>query len=140
MKNEKLSNVFIPLKDNDWFLIKTDSNTYSLRFGGYKIEHGVIDFSKYEDLQTPFSDHMIKNVYSDDYWMFILLDNDGVISAGEVDISISGKTKLGVQFEKVSDFDEGFFGSRDLFELINEASGWSIKVTQDGTQIIKKDH
>jgi hypothetical protein len=127
MKNEILCNVFIPLKEDSWVLIKTNKSTYSLRYGGYRREDGFIVFFDYEELASPFESCMVIEVYSDDYWLFILLENDGVISAGEVDISFSGETRLGVQFEKVADFDNGFFGSEDLFKLTTGESGKSVK-------------
>ncbi len=127
MKNETLKRVFSPLKEEDWCLIKTDEHVYSLRYGGYRREDGVIAYSNYRVIESPFEDMIIKEVYSDDHWLFILVDNDGVLSAGTVDISLSGETSLGVQFEKVSDFDKGFFESDDLVRLSTDESGWSVK-------------
>ena len=56
-----------------------------------------------------------------------MVDNGGVISVGEVDINFSGETKLGVEFENVFDFDEGFFSTDNLFDLTTGDDGWSKK-------------
>lgn len=131
MKEEIVEHIFSPLKEEDWILIKTNQGVYSLRFGGYKKENEIIQIFDYEELTFPYKGYKIKEVYSDDYWVFILLENEKIISFGEIDISFSGETKLGVQFESISDFDDGFFESGDLFTLTTGENGWSKRILND---------
>lgn len=127
MRGEIVQCIFNPVKKDDWVVLKTNQNAYTLRLGGYKKESDPIQIFDFEELSFPFKGCEIREVYTDDFWVFILLDNGGVISSGEVDINFSGETKLGVQFEKVSDFDKDFFESVDLFKLSTAETGWSVK-------------
>ena len=127
MREEIIECVFKPLKEDDWYLIKTDKGTYSLRLGGYKREDEPLQIFDYEEISCPYKGVKIKDIYSDDFWVFIILENGGVIASGETDISFSGETTLGVQFENVDDYDKGFFESEELFYLTTSENGWSKK-------------
>lgn len=126
MKNEILINVFTPLKDEDWVLLETNKAIYSLRLSGYRKESIKVDFLNYKELPFPFKDYLITDVLSDGHWMFILLENDGVISCGEIDISFGGEIIRGVDFETRSGFEKGFFESGDLHIVITGNDGWSV--------------
>lgn len=127
MREEIIECVFKPLKEDDWYLIKTDKGTYSLRLGGYKREDVPLQIFDYEEISCPYKGIKIKDIYSDDFWVFIILENGGVIASGETDISFSGETTLGVQFENIDDYDKGFFESEKLFYLTTSENGWSKK-------------
>ena len=115
------------MKEDDWFLIKTNKETYTLRLGGYKREDIPPQIFDFEEMNCPFRGLKVKDVYSDDFWVFIILENGGVIASGETDINFSGETTLGVQFENIDDYDKGFFESDELFYLTTSENGWSKK-------------
>jgi hypothetical protein len=127
MKNEILNHIYSPIQAGDWMLVKTNKGIYSLRLGGYRMEKEQVLVSAYEELYLPFKGFRIEKVYSDDYWMFILLENNSVISCGDVDISLAGEIKRGVEFEHVDNFDVGFFASEYLHQLVTGSDGWSKK-------------
>jgi hypothetical protein len=129
MKGEIVQCIFKPVKKDDWVVLKTVQNTYTLRLGGYKKETGSIQILDFEETTFPFKGCKIVEVYTDDFWVYILLDSGGVISSGIVDMSFSGEAKLAVQFENISEYDKDFFLSENLFKLTTAETGWSSRST-----------
>ena len=127
MKGETIQCIFYPTRKDDWVVLKTNGGSYTLRLGGYRKETDFIQIFEFDEIPFPFKGRTVKEVYSDDFWVYIVLDNGGVVSSGEVDISTSGETRLGVQFERITDFDNGFFDSDSLFKLVTDETGWSVK-------------
>ena len=127
MQGEIVEAIYNPLKEHNWMVLKTDQHLYSLRLGGYRKEPAPILMSEFDEVPFPYAGWKISEVYSDDFWVYILLDNGGVISSGELFITGDGQTHLSVQFDLLDDFDTDFFKSNDFFKLKTGESGWSEK-------------
>lgn len=115
-----ISRIYAPKKAEDWFLFKiNESLVFSFRLGGIKkeiIEN--IDFSNYTEINAPdYVNVRLMKIYTDDFWVYMILENCNVISSGEVSIDSDGHTTIGLKFEKFSDFEADFFDD-DFSEIM----------------------
>jgi hypothetical protein len=127
MIGEKIANIYLPQSSDDWYLIGTERNLYSLRLGGFKkiadSEVNLANYSKH-DLNDYF-DKTIEKVYSDDEWLYIILDTGQVIVSGWLSIDQDGNPSLGLSFKDLRDYEIDFFDG-DMSNIITDKNGDSI--------------
>lgn len=128
MKGELVQHILSPLKKDDWFVIITNNNTYTLRLGGYKIENIKIRFEYYSQLFINLNSSKIKEIYSDDFWVFIILENENILSFGEISIDSEGDSVFGIQLDDYAEFKETLLENNCLYRLVTSENGWSAKV------------
>lgn len=120
MKTTLITRIFTPKNIDNWFLFEVNRNLiFSFRLGGIIKEITQdIDFSDYTEIKEPdYVNVNIVKIYTDDFWVYMILENGNVISSGEVSIDSNGHTNLGLIFEKISDFETDFF-DEDFSEII----------------------
>lgn len=127
MKGEKILTILIPKLEDDWVLVQTDQALYSLRLGGFKRVKPIESVDNYEIMPCPFKDRKIQNIYSDDEWVYYIVDGDGIIESGWTKVGLSGEMELGVKFSTLEDYGNKFFDSDDFFQLITDSNGESEK-------------
>jgi hypothetical protein len=70
MIGEKILNVLAPESEQDWFLLETDKEFYSLRLGGIVVE-SKIDKYKYRSIEISVIGKPISSIYTDDFIVLI---------------------------------------------------------------------
>lgn len=128
MTGEIIKTILIPNNDDDWVLMKTNKNLYSFRLGGFKQEEPLDKIDNYDVLQCPFKNEQIKDVFTDDEYVYVLVGNDGLIVSGWTNISFSGEMNLGIKFSNIDEYGIDFFQIDELFRLSLDTDGWSKKI------------
>ena len=135
MLGEFIRNILIPLEKDEWIIIKTDVNFYTLRLGGFKkrrIESK--DLLHYKALnEINYIHKKVTKLYTDDQWLYIFLENDFIIANGWGEINEDGEITQGIYFKHKKEYDANFF-EEDFFELKVDENGNSIIIppTSDG--------
>lgn len=125
MRGEVIQNIFNPKNDEDWVLIETTQNLFSLRLGGFKKETNISQLENYDNLPFPYKNKKIKEVYTDEEWLYLLLEGGGVIASGWTDSNFSGDMRLGIKFSDIKEYEVGFFESDDMLKLKLGSDDWS---------------
>lgn len=128
MIGEIIKTVLIPKNESDWVLIQTNNGFYSFRLGGFRFECQIDNVEKYKTLDCPYSNEPIKEVYTDDEWVYLLVGENGVIISGWINIDSDGEMNLGIKFSNRNEFEYDFFESEDLYQLTLNSDGWSKKI------------
>lgn len=131
MKGEIIQNIYNPQSDEEWVLIETNKTLYSMRLGGFKVENNIHlcnSDSHWEKITIPFNPTEIKNVYTDDEWVYLILDCGNIVAFGWVGIEIFGDMELGIKFTNITEYESDFFESSSLYKLTVDSDGWSSKV------------
>lgn len=124
MTGEIIINIYVPKKEG-WCIIEVDKANYSLRLGGYKVEEAV-NSDLYEIIDLPFQYKRVEEIYSDDEWVYIIVESGYVISSGWVDVDQNGIPKLGLSVSELNDFEDGFFEDC-CFKIHTDGNGNSVR-------------
>jgi len=113
MIGEQFISMQEPSKNDDWFVINTNSSSYELRLGGIrKIESK--SFGKLLDLS--FDNAKIEKVMTDDFTLYIELDNDLCIIHSDTCINNSGSTSFEVYVHN-KDFYRNDGGLEGMYDV-----------------------
>lgn len=96
-----------------------------MRLGGFRKDSDTAKNDNHEELELPFKNGRIQEIYSDGEWVYLILNDDRVIASGWTDVNFSGDLKLGVKFTKLLDYDLRFFESSSFSKLIVGSDNWS---------------
>ncbi|GAB2669369.1 hypothetical protein GCM10027036_23570 [Flavihumibacter cheonanensis] len=130
MVGEVIQCVYKPKREDlDWILIKTTNDFYSMRLGGFKKETNSISLIDYEEMEIPFKGGQVKEIYTDEEWVYLILNDGNIIVSGWTEGGF-GDMNLGIKFTSLSNYDDGYFQSPFLFKLIVGSDNWSQKLTQ----------
>jgi hypothetical protein len=127
MKGETLEKIYVSDKIDNWSLIKTNSGYYSLRLGGFKKENEV-SLENYSLLENNCNRKKIEAIFTDEEWVYIILDTNEVIASGYTKIDGKGNLKLGIKITEIKDYEEGFFQSNYMYSLLEGSDGWSMLI------------
>ncbi len=127
MKGEIIKNIYNPQGNEEWVLIETNKNIYSMRLGGFKIENDL-NLNNYTSIDMPFKSDIINDIYTDEECVYLRLDSGNVIASGWV-TELFGDMELGIKFTNVAEYEADFFESSFLFKLTIGSDGWSSKTS-----------
>lgn len=128
MIGEVIKNILSPKSNEEWVLIETDTSLFSLRLGGFKKEGHIQYLDKYVSMHLPFTNRKVKDIYTDDEWVYILLEGSWIIASGWTEVNLLGEMKLGVKFSDRKEYEDDFFDKSYLSKLVVGLDGWSKKV------------
>ncbi len=127
MRNENLKCIYIPKKNDDWVIIITEENVYTLRLGGFKLENDVnINNSNYKRIDFKNKGNTkITEIYTDEEWVYLVLANGQIIAHGWVNVNFFGEMELGVKIQDRSNYESDFFDNDDFDSIELGPDGWS---------------
>jgi hypothetical protein len=103
MKGERIEAIFIPNYE-DWIVLKTNSQYYSLRLGGF-INLEQIELAKYNNEDLPLINKTISKVYTDDFLILIeTIDGDAMKHSPYTSIDNEGVTSFGISYLTSSNY------------------------------------
>ena len=124
MLGEIIRNILMPTKTDEWVIIETYYNFYSLRLGGFK--KAILkstDLLSYKSVkEINYFDTKIVKIYGDDEWCYIILENDFVIATGCIDINQNGEISIGIYLKHLNNYESNYF-KEDLQELKFDKDG-----------------
>lgn len=130
MLNEAVVEVLVPkCNGNNWVILITNVACYSLRLGGFKkIDISSIDRLKYDFLEIPSAKNTVKDIFTDEEWLYIRLEDNNVIVSGWTLMGKDGELDLGIRFAGNREYDDHFFSSPDLYKVLVDSDGNSLIV------------
>ncbi|WP_289001052.1 hypothetical protein [uncultured Roseivirga sp.] len=106
-------------QDKDWYVLETEESLYNLRLGGYeRINRHDLNPNEYSVIKVPFVGQMIKRHLTDEESVYILIGDDFVLESGWMDISTKGDLSLGVNISRIADYEDDFFSSSELHDMV----------------------
>lgn len=117
--------IYKPKDESGWVLIKTNKDFYSMRLGGFKKEADLVSVDNYDETEMPFEDGQIKEIYTDEEWVYLVLSDGNIVVSGWTEDEFGDEMNLGIKFTKLNDYDEGFFQSSLFYKLIIGDDNWS---------------
>jgi hypothetical protein len=95
MTGEYLISIQEPDDKTDWFILKTDKDTYDFRLGGLVKTSAISTGNK---VKLPFDKAKIVRALTDNFAVYIELDNGYCIVHSDTFINSDGKTDFEVYF------------------------------------------
>ncbi len=130
MLNCIINNYYLPETEDAWHIIETNNGFYELRLGGFR-KTPSINFDQYERLEETGADTVIKEIWSDDFWLYFILSDDRVISHGQNSIAADGEVSMAITFSNKDEFLSGdgadFFRDDDIWQLAEGPKGYSVR-------------
>jgi hypothetical protein len=96
-----------------------------MRLGGFKKEN-AINLENYRLLENNLTGRLIEDVFTDEEWVYIILDTNAVIVSGYTNIDENGTLNLGIKIAEKKDYEEGFFQAEYMHSLVLGSDGWSV--------------
>ena len=125
MKGEVIQDIYAANDNSEWTLVKTNRSLFSLRLGGFKKENNFVGLEGWTEVSFPYKNRKVEEIYTDEEWVYLLLEESGVIASGWTSIDLLGNMRQGVKFSNIDDYEPGFFESTYFSKLIQGPDGWS---------------
>lgn len=124
MIGDTIQCIYYPNNEADWILIRTDQGFYSMRLGGFRKETEFHSVANYEEDASPYRNSRVKEIYTDDEWVYLVLTDGNVIASGWTDL-LGDEMKLGIKFTNLDDYEADFFQLSIFRKLITGEDNWS---------------
>jgi hypothetical protein len=107
MIGEYFISIHEPEKDDTWFILQTDKGYYELRMGGIALTPKP---SFAPTIEVPFKTAQISRILTDNFEVYIELDNGFCISHSDTWIDSNGQTSFAINFYDAQTYiaDRGF--------------------------------
>lgn len=125
MKGEVVQSIYNANNNSEWTLVHTNRGLFSLRLGGFKKEMNFVGLENFTEVSFPYKNRRVEEIYTDEEWVYLLLEGGGVIASGWTSIDFLGNMRLGVKFSNISEYERGFFDSNHFSKLVQGPDEWS---------------
>ncbi|MFK7972693.1 MAG: hypothetical protein AB8F95_20145 [Bacteroidia bacterium] len=119
MIGETIVGVYDTDDTHDWFCIQTSQGMYELRLGGIK-KATSCSLNQIESFDV--KGLSVKTIWSDDFWVYVILSDDSVLIHGQGAINADGDIYFTLNHTSSESFAEDYgadcFEDDDFFQII----------------------